>query len=168
MGEYEMARDYARENFHYISHVIPDDVWKKIGGQYDAVGNKIKDRKLGKRVMFELQYKRCQVNLDALRKIIKQMPPKGKLYSIAWLWPLYRDLLKREFHLKEVDLTKIDSAPEQDKELIEECLKIVVVMSERVDHGYKNKIFSWIDTYDKFLMEVTMRYEDQLRTRDQG
>src|ERR1700741_4464350 len=84
--EMEMALEIATEGTFELRSFIPNSIWKKIGGKFDSDGKtKLKPKKMTKLPKFELKYKRCHLNIERLNKIIKQMPPEGKLYSKAWL-----------------------------------------------------------------------------------
>lgn len=163
-GEYEMAYDEAIEGFDDIDHVLPDAIWREIGGMFDEKGNKIKRRKLLKGTRWKMEYRKCLVLITLLKRMIKRLPPKGKLYSKPWLHDIYKCFLgKREF-IKEIDYTKFTSAPEIDKQLIKECYKWLDKFKEHIDYWSKQKV-SLDNEYD-FLSWMTRGHEYFLKQRD--
>ncbi len=165
LGEYEMAYDEAVEGFNDIDHVIPEDVWLKIGGKIDASGAKIKRRRFLRKQRMEMDYKKCMVLIPILKSVIKKIPPKGKLYSRPWLWDFYHMLMKsRGSFIKELDFTAFKSAPEIDTQLIKECFKWLDKYKEYIDYWHNKKTSS--DTNYEFLSSYIIGYEYFLKQRD--
>lgn len=165
LGEYEMAYDEAVEDFDSIAHIIPDEIWLKIGGTIDQAGKKIKRRRFFQKQRREMDYKKCKVLIPVFKNLIKQIPPKGKLYSKPWLCDLYHILLRtRSYFIKEVDLSSINSAPERDEQLIKECFKWLKKYEEHLDHWGTRRVS--LDSEYRFMSGITLAYDYFLKQRD--
>lgn len=165
LGEYEMAYDEAMEGYRHIDHIIPDEIWLKIGGEIDASGNKVKRRKLGRRERIEMDYKKCIALMPIFREVIRRLPPKDKLYSKPWLGDLYKTLLRsRDHYIKELDVTKFKTAPQIDKQLVKECFKWLVKFKEHIYHWRKQKVD--IAHEYRLISHMTLTYAYFLKQRD--